>query len=70
MRLCALCDKPITAARILAMPSTWLCLECKTGHDEPPLKAGDPFLKSALVESSVGELEEMQAAARELGGIE
>jgi hypothetical protein len=52
------------------MPSTWLCLECKTGHDEPPLKAGDPFLKSALVESSVGELEEMQAAARELGGIE
>ena len=52
------------------MPNTFLCLACKTGHDEPPLKSGAPLLKAALVESSVGDLEEMQKAARELGGIE
>ncbi len=70
MRLCALCDTPITRERLRAMPGTRLCVACKAGNDEPPLKADAPFLKGSLAESSVGDLEEMQAAARELGGIE
>jgi hypothetical protein len=70
MRRCDLCGTPISAARLAAMPKTHLCLGCKAGNDEPPLKANAPVLKRSLAETYPGDQEEMQAMARELGGIE
>ena len=68
-RLCSLCHAEISAARLAAVPSTQLCVTCKAGHDEPPLKAPAPVLKGALVVTYPGDQEEMQAEVRELGGI-
>ena len=70
MKHCSLCHAEISFARLAAVPSTQLCLTCKAGNDEPALKSDALFLRRSLVEYSVGDLEEMQAAARELGGIE
>ena len=69
-RSCSLCHAEISAARLAAVPSTQLCVTCKAGNDEPPLSADAPVLRRSLAESSVGDLEEMQAAAREIGGVE
>jgi hypothetical protein len=57
-------------ARLAAVPDTRLCLDCKSRNDESPLKSTAPILKRALVESSIGDLEELQKSAWELGGIE
>jgi hypothetical protein len=69
-RPCSLCKTEISAARLKAVPETQLCIGCKATHDEPPLKGTARYLSKSLVESSVWDLEELQAAAGELGGIE
>jgi hypothetical protein len=69
-RCCSLCHTEISAARLAAVPTTQLCVTCKAGNDEPPVKSDALFLRRSLAESSVGDLEEMQAQVRELGGIE
>jgi|HubBroStandDraft_4_1064222.scaffolds.fasta_scaffold74975_2 RNA polymerase-binding transcription factor DksA len=67
---CALCDKPIPAARLLAVPTTALCVNCKGLHDEPRLTAKSPVLARSFVEHSLSDLDEMSKAGRELGGLE
>jgi hypothetical protein len=78
-RRCDLCEAPISLARLAAVPDTHLCRDCKATHDEPRdckathdeprVTVAAPFLRPLLVEGSLADLEEMQAAARELGGI-
>ena len=70
MRRCAHCDKPISAARLAACPNTHLCVPCKSWQDEPKLKSDAPVLRGVLVETSIGDLEEMQKAAREMAAGE
>jgi hypothetical protein len=65
---CALCESPIPAARLKAVPHTQLCVTCKSTHDEPPLMSHALTLRGALVETLIGDLEEKQKDARELAG--
>ncbi len=66
---CALCETQIPVARMVAVPTTQLCVTCKAQHDEPPLKPDAPVLAGVLAEYSVGDLEEKQAESRWLGGL-
>lgn len=64
--LCDICQSPIPAARLAAVPNTHLCVACKALHDEPALRPDSPVLRGSLVETSVSDLAEMQKQAREL----
>ena len=40
-RECEECGKPISAARLAAVPTATLCVWCKSKRDERPLRAED-----------------------------
>ncbi len=67
--ICDLCQSKIPAARMAAMPSTRLCVACKSRHDERPLSPDAPALAGAMAEGSVGDLEEKQVESRWVGGL-
>ena len=48
MTPCDLCHKPISPARLAAMPLTQLCVTCKATHDEPPLLSTSRLVMQAL----------------------
>jgi hypothetical protein len=39
---CSRCHKPISRARLRALPAATLCRACKAVDDEPPLRPDDP----------------------------
>ena len=67
MRRCEKCKQPIPAARLKAMPSTRLCVECKTGDDELPLDSGAPCVEKSIAVSSPDDAQEMAEEWRGFG---
>ena len=68
-RPCSLCHADIPAVRLAAVPTTYLCVTCKSGNDEPPLRADARCLSGSIAQGSIGDLEEMQLQSRQMGGL-
>ncbi len=58
----------VGARRLAAVPTTQLCVGCKTLHDEPPLKSHARVLAGSMVKTSLGDDEEKWMDAREVSG--
>lgn len=58
---CEKCEEKIPAARLLAVPTTRLCRDCKAQSDEAPLTARSMRMRGALVEISAGTCEQERA---------
>jgi hypothetical protein len=67
---CSICGREIAAKRLLAVPSTHLCRNCKERHDERRLRANCPVIANSLATNSLSDLDEMSKTAREIGGLE
>lgn len=49
--ICVLCDEPISAARLAALPWAALCLKCQAAADQEQAPEGDDFSKVLLLRS-------------------
>lgn len=67
---CEKCEKEIPPARLRAMPSTRLCVRCKSLSDESPLTAFSKRVQGALASGSLSDLDELAKASREMGQLD
>jgi RNA polymerase-binding transcription factor DksA len=65
---CAICEEPISPARLLAVPTTRICVHCKSLNDEPKLGIYSPLLARSMAENSLSDPDEMGREARQLKG--
>ena len=65
---CAICESPIPPARLLAVPTTRLCIECKRLNDEEPLGSHSPRLAGCMAANSLSDADEMRREVSELAG--
>ena len=66
IRICSRCEQEISPRRLAAVPTTQLCLSCKSLYDEPKLTSSAPRVAGSLVDHSLSDLAEMQEASRSL----
>jgi hypothetical protein len=65
---CAICGDHIPRARLIAVPTTRICVKCKQQNDEPPLGIHSPLLRRSMAENSLSDPEEMGREARQIRG--
>ena len=67
---CRICEREIPDARMLAMPSTRLCLPCKALHDEPKLTTRSVLVSRSMAQGSLSDFDEMQREALQIAAGE
>lgn len=65
---CAACEETISPARLAAVPTTHLCVTCKSLNDEPKLGVYSPLLARSMAETSLSDPEEMSRESRQIRG--
>lgn len=70
MKLCARCNRSISEKRLLAVPGTRLCMNCKTKSDEPHITAMSLHVRGSLVERSLSDVEESFQKLRSITAVE